>query len=128
MRKCYTFDSKELGSFGWPSSPAEIVSLTEFELLLKEHFSLKFTAPELGALVNYCYPIGTSSNVMNCDIFKSTFLQIKSSTEKFKGDEREGVLLAEYVAQLKSSYLSRLNGTKGVVETKNAAQLKPWQL
>jgi hypothetical protein len=63
--KCHTFDTEELGPLGWSSSTAEIVSLTEFQAILRKTFGLKFTSLEVGALVNYCYPAGKSTDTMN---------------------------------------------------------------
>jgi hypothetical protein len=126
--KCHTFDTEELGPLGWSSFTAEIVSLAEFQSIIKKSFHLKFTALELGALVNYCYPIGKSMDVMNCRIFIDIFLQNKLLTGQFKGDKRENKLLAEYIAQLKSSYLSKAKTSEEFLDSANAVQLRPWRL
>lgn len=126
--KCHTFDTEELGPLGWSSITSEIVSLAEFQSIIKKSFQLKFTALELGALVNYCYPVGKSMDVMNCRIFIDIFLQNKLSTGEFKGDKRENKLLAEYIAQLKSSYLSKAKTSEEFLDSANAVQLRPWRL
>jgi hypothetical protein len=126
--KCHTFDTEELGPFGRSSSTAKIISLTDFQALLKKSFGLKFTALELGALVNYCYPGGKSTDTMNYSIFIDNFLQNKLSTAQFKGDKRESALLAEYIAQLKSTYLNKAKTAKEILDSATAVQLRPWRL
>jgi hypothetical protein len=126
--KCHTFDTEELGLLGRSSSTAEVVSLTDFLSVLKKSFGLKFTALELGALVNYCYPGGKSTDTMNYSIFIDKFIQNKLSTAQFKGDKRESKLLAEYIAQLKSTYLNKAKTAKEIFDSATAVQLRPWRL
>lgn len=126
--KCHTFNTEELGPSVWTSFNPEVVSLTEFVAIVKKRFTLKFTALELGALVNYCYPIGKSMDTMNCRVFMDFFLQNRLSTGRFKGDKKESALLAEYIAQLKTSYLSKVKTAKEIQDSANAVQLRPWRL